>query len=503
MRRALKWVFANVGEISLLIMMSLFSIVMSFTATVLDLINGVGIFELIPIFLLASLSGWYVGKRQYAPSTAILIGIGSGVLVILAFIGRLLTPLLQLLWAFVEFASQATQLRWMGTPDSALLQRAAVSFIHGVEVVFVRIISWTGGLLSGELTYDLVAVGLAWSMLFWIIIFWIIWSYRKWQRPLLTVSPPGAILGVALAFTLAPPNRILPFLAAAFFLFLFTRIDELRSQWEADQVDYPTEVWFDIGGSGVFLIAILLGLAVGIPSIEWDNFATFFRTDQTASSGLNDGLPSAIGLERGSLENDNFQRLRYGGLPRDHLIGSGPDLDERVVMSVKVSQNPPIEGVSEPLATQPFYWRSLTFERYTGSGWANGPTQNLKYSGSDIQLEYIPPGFQGVQQDFQYFENQGGLLHVAGQVRLVDEDYEIAWRSQPASGQETDDTPVEQFGDIFGVIVEFNTYRAQAFLPRVSEETLLVAGIAYPRAIRDRYLLLPEDLPPRVSGAGT
>ena len=77
----------------------------------------------------------------------------------------------------------------------------------------------------------------------------------------------------------------------------------------------------------------------------------------------------------------------------------------------------------------------------------------------------------------------GGLLHTAGALVTVDQDYEVAWRAA---------------GDAFGATIEATTYQANSLVPVVTEAELRTARSVYPKAVRNRYLALPDEVPARV-----
>ena len=79
-----------------------------------------------------------------------------------------------------------------------------------------------------------------------------------------------------------------------------------------------------------------------------------------------------------------IDQIRDGGLPRYHLLGSGPDLDERVVMVVSLED-------SMPQLAPRYYWRSLTYDQYNGRGWQTGETQTVRYREGEPVLEASSP----------------------------------------------------------------------------------------------------------------
>ena len=62
-------------------------------------------------------------------------------------------------------------------------------------------------------------------------------------------------------------------------------------------------------------------------------------------------LAQSLGIvPAGTIPPDPFKAVRSPGLLRDHLIGSGPELSGRVVMTVKVADLPDLSQGGQPLA---------------------------------------------------------------------------------------------------------------------------------------------------------
>jgi hypothetical protein len=80
-------------------------------------------------------------------------------------------------------------------------------------------------------------------------------------------------------------------------------------------------------------------------------------------------------------------------------------------------------------------------------------------------------------------EDLRGLLYTAGELVSADKDYVVAWRSNH---------------DLFGAETEALRYWTDSWIPITSEAQLRAAGHAYPDWVKERYLPLPPEVPPRV-----
>jgi transglutaminase-like putative cysteine protease len=131
------------------------------------------------------------------------------------------------------------------------------------------------------------------------------------------------------------------------------------------------------------------------------------------------------------------------------------------------------------------YWRSLTYDTYTGRGWATSRTETRSYEADEPVQEPDLPAHRVLNQRVQVIDENDRILYAAGSLVTVNQPYKVAWRRG-------------QGEDIFGVTAESNTYRVQTLVSTATVKTLETAGTTYPAWITDRYLALPENIPTRV-----
>jgi transglutaminase-like putative cysteine protease len=141
----------------------------------------------------------------------------------------------------------------------------------------------------------------------------------------------------------------------------------------------------------------------------------------------------------------------------------------------------------------PIYWRGLTYNIYTGSGW-NSSEVRLRMYDSDETIGIVDrPGYWIVEQNVR-FSNESELLFVAGDLITVDERFRAVWRTEPV---ELDRETIT--GDMFGAATEGRSYVAKAFIPVVDETTLRDSSLLYPDWIRQNYILIPNNSSQRVA----
>jgi len=131
------------------------------------------------------------------------------------------------------------------------------------------------------------------------------------------------------------------------------------------------------------------------------------------------------------------------------------------------------------------YWRSLSYDLYTGHGWATSRTETLSYEGGELIRSPDLPAHRLLTQEVEVVDEKKRLLYAAGSLVTVEQPFKVAWRQGPGR-------------DIFGVTAESNTYRVHTLVSTATVEALRAAGTAYPDWVLDRYLQLPDDVPNRV-----
>jgi len=154
------------------------------------------------------------------------------------------------------------------------------------------------------------------------------------------------------------------------------------------------------------------------------------------------------------------------------------DSDLQVVGSV--SQSPAVRFTVE--ADQAHYWRTGSFDRYTGDGWIRSGGE----SAYDDELEE-PPG-----------ETEFLLQRVDVETEL--RALPAAWRPVEVSTSVADRTQVTSLGglQLDGSVDPGESYQVVSAVTDPTPQELNDAGTDYPDAIVDRYTQLPDSTPDRV-----
>lgn len=360
-----------------------------------------------------------------------------------------------------------------------------VPIIHSITVLFeayrvllARFWTWSLAVLSGEPAFDPVASALTWSALFWGCALWSAWYVRRRSELLLAVLPIIALLGITYYSVGASFRAFLIPLGLILCLLAFVSHDQRQREWEAGGVGRPEGMLAPVAQAAVPLAVLLVFAAAWLPTLSTNTLIRFGQRLTGQRTGVAGSLTDSLGVIRSQVPGTGLTPLLAPGLPNRHLIGSGPELAERAVMTVTLADLP----IEAPIPD--YRWRALTYDRYTGQGWQTSSLYLLPLAAGDPVMRELSPAAQVVRQRVQSIGDLGGLAYATGQLAAIDQDLEMAWRE------------IER--DPFAGRLQVGDYWAESLVPNIGEAELRAAEGDYPDWVRDRYLSLPVDVPARV-----
>ena len=483
--RLLLWVIRKLGPRAAFSLTLLMAALGSVAYGLADVVRGLDVLLLLTVAALGMLTGWALAASQSPDWAAGTLAVVSGVLIVFLRIGRLGGELAIVLWALlVLYWEMGCWLLDGPPPDWLPLLQALGELGVRAGVLMSRWGDWALAWAAGDPAFDPVATALTWGGAMWMVAVWAGWKVRR-CRPLLALIPAGVLLAATLYYAGASSFFLLPLLGVILLLMPFVWHVARERRWEATGIDFP-DLGVDIGLRAALLSLALVAAAALAPSVSVRRIVQAVRDLGDERRGEVEVFAESLGVEQrpDPAQESVFDAARSGGLPRRHLLGSGPELSERVVMVVSTGDLPPaISGIGEGRRPPRYYWRSITYDRYWSRGWRAGETETAEYDAGEPVITATLPTQRVVRQEVQVIGDLGGLLHVAGVLVATDHGYSVAWRPPH---------------DAFGAEIESPTYRADSLLPVVSEAQLRDAGSDYPDWVRARYLALPETVPARV-----
>jgi hypothetical protein len=431
---------------------------------------------------LALLLGWLLARSRLSGWLATTLSATVGLFVVVGLSGKLFGPLLALARAAVALSGAVRH--WQPgqpIPDPSLALLLAQDLGARATELTQRAWGWVMSFSRGAPGFDPLAAGLVWGGLLWFAAVWAAWGVRRWNEPLLAVLPAATILAASLAFARAQLLYMLPMFGCMVGLLTWRQYASRAGQWERQGVDCATDIPFDLSLWAGAIVVGVGGLALLAATPSPHQAVRFARSLLVPRSQTAEALGEVLGLSPGA--GQSGLPGAPGVLPRQHLIGSGPELSQRVVYLARVISSPGDGG---------YYWRMLSYDRYDGRGWKTSLTEAMRFPAAG------GPALSVGQSNDIWIEQEvrvlGGLelqLVQIGELVSLDQPFEIDLRPAPPG-------ELDPFGARAQQPPSAGDYRATSRLSVPSPQALAAAGYDYPLWIAARYLELPPNLPPRL-----
>ena len=353
---------------------------------------------------------------------------------------------------------------------------------NSMFVIAQRTQVWIKAMGSGKPAFDPLAATMAWNGLVWIVAIWAGWMVEARQNALLAVFP-SVMLSLG---TLSAGQNMFSglYLMLALTLMLMAVVQQNRRQqsWVSASIAFPAHKGRQIINFALLVTILLVLLSVTLPSLSAQRIRTWIDELRKPVVQQQSPLAQSLGIHsEGTPVQDKFQAARSPGLPREHLIGSGPELSGRVVMTVKVNNLTALATGNQSL---PLYWRGFTYDVYTGHGWSSSETKDYQNAANaPLQADHAEEHL-AITEEYFPIESLGGTVYAAGDPVRVNYDSEAAWRSP---------------GDLFSIqTTTESAYKVVSLVPVADDAALRQSGEIYPDWIRQRFLALPDEVPERV-----
>ncbi len=351
---------------------------------------------------------------------------------------------------------------------------------NDITTICLRLWDWLQGIARAEPLPDPMASTLMWNMAIWLLVGWSVWGVRRRRQPLEGLLPGIALLAGLLAYGRGETWTLVLLVASCLFLMIIAGYGANEQRWTSAATECAEDIPNDLAVIAVPLICLILMAASLTPSISIPEVMRLVQKRTVLYSDSN-SLPESLGLLPQPPVQTAFDNVRWPGLPREHLIGSGPELSRQVVMTIRTGDLYPHMPSDVPVRS--YYWRGITYDRYTSRGWSMTSSWTDEHPAGYVELPGGEAGYQSVDEDVETLGGSTGLVFAAGTPFRLDHDFSIAWRS-------TD--------DFAALSVNAQSYHVQSSVLSVGGEQLLTARVSYPGWVRERYLDLPDDVPQRV-----
>jgi len=487
------WILSTIGVytvVSLLLLAVILGGVVAGLKHVAQIYAGVSLYW---ITFLGLVTGWFFARTRLSGKAAFGWAVFIGLLVNWLHIGKMGGRLLALLRALDQLLWES--LRWRSgdiVPDTSLVILLLRDIWWNTSILLGRFVAWMGSTLTGNSSRDLLASTLLWGSVLWAVSVWAGWSVRRHSTAALAVLPAGALAGFGFSYTRIDTSYLLPILGGAFFLMAWTSINKRQRTWLREGTDYSEDIFIDMV---VWTSAFVGGIIVVAFWVSSFSPQSVFRALSQLAPGSDNAftqLGDSLGLEQQPAAELDSSALAPSELPRDHLLGSGPELNHNIVMVIKTGDEIGAPDLAAGIGAPSYHWRMLTYDVYTGRGWTVSPTENARYRANQI-LEGESSGVQRLlKQEIQVLGDVGDYVYSAGSLGSVDQRFRGTWRIN--EGQRL---------DLFGAVLEnpdrVSIYNAESYIVEAGEQQLRASRPSYPLWLYERYVQLPEDTPQAVT----
>lgn len=485
-----------VGEGTLRSLTLVILILISMVYGIVGVVQGIGIGFLSPIIFIAAFFGWALASTQIPGRSAIVIHILAGFGWILWRVGSLGGAFATLVDTIIQYGKEAVQNRII--PEASALQVALNDLISDVSVLFSRVYLWLISFFDGDPNFDPVALAFVWGLSMWGVASWTSWGVRRWSKPVVSGIPAVLILGYSLAYANGNTFFLLPMLTFWILLIIVIRQDVREYSWMKTGVMFPERIRKNVTLVAIMVSMSLVTAAAISPKISLERLFDFVQRFNTRQATGN-SLETSLGLEADServisvdplLNDEGFGTFRDGGLPASHLVSSGSELSGQVVMVITVEDDQAISETGDSAwSDKGYYWRSLIYDEYNGTGWSTSAFILVTYPLGEYNIPTSLPGRRLLRSQVNILEDRNGLLYFSGNLLAADNNYRAAWRAQFS---------FEDFPDLFGAIIDSSSYQVVSSVQNFSETELRSASQDYPVEIGRPYLNLPPTVPERV-----
>jgi transglutaminase-like putative cysteine protease len=356
-----------------------------------------------------------------------------------------------------------------------------------------RVIIWVVGTVQNKYPGDPAARTFIWCLGLWLIAAWASWNVQRDRKVLTGLLPVSILLGIILNNTDQKSYILWVFLGVFILLLGITNFQGLINPWIKKGTDFSDSVQEDSLVATLALVMVLVSIGYMVSSFSLKEIIDRMRQPQTVTISSTSEPASPAGT----------RPPNQASLPETHIITGGPILSPDIVMLISTGDFPPMaHGVN--IDVPRYYWRTMTYQTYTGSGWINQPGSNEELPPHQMLIKETPKNYRIVHQAITFAAGVNKGLYWTGSLVQSDTALKITWRSRPSNDPRSAGfDPLSGEDVIGGLIIDQpteanNQYTIESLLPKASEADLRAASANYPAWVRQKYLALPDTVPERV-----
>lgn len=337
-----------------------------------------------------------------------------------------------------------------------------------------QVARWGQIVLAGGTSRD-NDIFLLWTgWLSWGVAFNTVAAFTRRRHPGLALAPAGLAVTTVVAGGRGGDAWLLMFLGLGAILLAYGAYQQWERHWIRDQIDYSPDIRLDVVLAGTFLASMIVTLAFsvgwGLPWAVNVLRRPLAEPTQQMSTTL-DRLFS--GVRRPPAAGTGWNRTDFSALPLSRVLAGPPELRDEPVLKITASV---AEGIDVPR----LYWRGMTYDRYTGRGWANSANERER---RPPQPDLVAHLGGEITQRITLLNGAGPVRYAAARPLRV--DVGATWITRGN-------------GDLVGWYADAREYTVVSRPTVASIEELRSTAPDDLGRVTDRYLQLPPELPERV-----
>ena len=344
--------------------------------------------------------------------------------------------------------------------------------------------SWFTAVAIGSRSNETIIFAFIMGMLAWFLSAYAGWSAFRQRRPLLGLTLMGLVVAINGYYGAAPIESVIAFVGVALLATAVLHFANLEWKWQRLGVDYSREIRMEMFVYAAGIGFALLALAYFLPALNPSKLARTIL-GQPAVASLEETLDRAFGgvaQPRGGLPAPG-QAGGTGVMPRSFLLGNAPELEKNIMLTAETKLIAGPEHANIGLAR---HWRALSYEVYTGRGWALSDEEKITVAADgDIPLAAAKEVML-IEQDVNWRYDNRVIRYGLGLPLRFDQSVISSWRS--------DSDFVRAVSD--GIPRYRVTTRVSAATPDQLRQAVLSE---IPVDILYRYTKIPNDVPVRVA----
>ena len=337
-----------------------------------------------------------------------------------------------------------------------------------------------GGISSDPLPFVLLLVFGLWAMGYAAS-----WAIFRWQNAWVALIPGGFAMLTNISYLPGQPaQEFIVYLFAA--ILLVARLHYVRqmSQWRAERTWRTPYLSFEVLTFSTWVGLLLIMVAWLVPTANnWGPLADAWATAVSPVSDRADRL-GRLFIGVGS-KRDQYIHSFGATLPLQGKV----TLDEETLLMTVLAPELPNE--------RPLYLRGTVYDEYSAQGWKVTDAATLPLLGTSVEAARFGTALTRAQ------------LRQPIEVEVTLEETVARKRLFSAGDPITTDVDAKLLTDAFGTsaiglvpeskVEAGETYVTVGSVSGAALERLLVSDRNYPPSVTERYLQLPDDLPPEVA----